>query len=495
MALDTTHPLYADTIDDITLMRNSYKGERAMKEAGVTYLPPTPGMIMDGMIGPNGVGYKAYQSYKNRARFPEFVSDAVEYLLGMMHNKPPTIEVPEKLKPMIDKATADGEGLEGLLRRINEQQLVTGRVGAMLDLPSVPDPANPMPFIALYHSEAILNWDDSEDNVDINRLSLVVLDESGYERNDEFAWVMQKRYRALVDASELGIAGLSGYACALYRDVTFDPTALVNPMLRGVKLEEVPFVFINSKDTLARPDNPPLLPLAYAAKAAYQSEADYRQALFLQGQDTLVVIGGIRHNVDGEEDTRVGAGAKIEVEAGGDAKYIGVSSTGLPELRQALENDYKRAEAKTGQLVNSMGSNAESGTALQTRVGAQTATLKQIAKTGAAGLERLLKIAAKWMGANADEVRVSANLEFADMTMTGKDLVDMMTAKNMGAPLSSETVHDNMRKKGLTNRTFEEEMDLVNDETPILGSLAGGGHDNLNAPPEPTQPVGKGDKE
>lgn len=483
MALDTKHPLYADTIDDQILMRDSYAGERRIKAKGEAYLPATPGMHLDGM-GPNEQGYKSYQSYKQRARYPEFVSDAVEFMLGMMHGKPPVIELPEQMQGMLEKATADGEGLEGLLRRINEQQLVTGRLGAMLDLPENPDPANPLPFVALYNGEAILNWDDSPDNVDFNKLALVVLDESGFERQQDFQWKEVKRYRVLADGASVG-AQTTGYAFAVYTDTTFDASQLKPALFRGKAMQTIPFVFINTKDNLSRPDNPPLLPLANAAKAVYQSEGDYRQALFLQGQDTLVVIGGIRAEEEGE-DTRVGAGAKIEVELHGDAKYIGVSATGLPELRQALENDYKRAEAKTGQLVSTMGTDAESGNALQTRIGAQTATLKQIAKTGAAGLEQLLKAGARWMGADESKVKVSPNLEFADLSMTGKDLVDLMTAKNMGAPISNETIHDNMKARGLTKRTLDEEMDLVNDEKPVLGTLSGGGHPNLNQPPEKT---------
>jgi hypothetical protein len=214
----------------------------------------------------------------------------------------------------------------------------------------------------------------------------------------------------------------------------------------------------------------------------YQGEADYRQALFLQGQDTLVVIGAIRSEA-GEDETRVGAGAKIEVDMGGDAKYIGVSATGLPELRQALENDYQRAEARTGQLVNTMSSNQESGAALQTRLGAQTATLNQIAMSGAAGLERLLKVAARWLGLDDSKVKVTPNLEFADVDMSGKDLVDLQTAKTLGAPISSETIHDIMATRGLTKLTYQEEQGKIDSEAPIIGSLSGGGAPVLNNPP------------
>lgn len=488
MSIKATHPLYDETIVDQQLMRDSFAGERTMKEKGNIYLKPTPGMVLDGMK-PNEDGAKNYEAYLHRAVYPEFVSTAVESLMGMMHNKPPNIELPDGMLGMLKRATADGETMEGLLMRINEQQLVTGRVGALVDMPETPDQANPLPYIALYTAESIRNWDESSDNVDFDKLSLVVLDESGFDRKNIFEWQPVTRYRVLLlgDGSETPTS--ASYHFGVYEGVNagFDPSLLKQPAVRGVGLPEVPFVFINTKDNLGKPDNPPLLPLARAALTVYQGEADYRQALFLQGQDTLVVMGGVRNESD--DETRVGAGAKIEVDMGGDAKYIGVSATGLPELRQALENDYRRAEAKTGQLVDSMGSKQESGAALETRLNAQTATLKQVAKSGAAGLERLLKITARWLGHDENKVKVTPNLEFADIRMTGKDLVELMTAKNMGAPLANETIHANMKQRGLTEREFEEEMALLDEEKPIIGSLSGGGAPLLNDPPPAPAPV------
>jgi hypothetical protein len=170
--------------------------------------------------------------------------------------------------------------------------------------------------------------------------------------------------------------------------------------------------------------------------------------------------------------------------------YIGVSSTGLPELRQSIENDRKLAEAKSGQLIDATGSKQESGAALQTRIAAQTATLNQIALTGAAALEQLLRAAAEWIGADPEAVKVTPNLEFADLVMTGKDLTDLMTAKNMGAPISKESIHKIIETRGLTEKTFEEEMELIADEDPLLGTPA-----SVVPPTGPLKkPVAKGAK-
>ncbi len=472
MALNSTHPQYALTVQDILLMRHIYSGERTVKELGDMYLPPTPGMRLDGMIV-GQEGYESYDAYKKRAVLPDYVSDAVEALLGLMHQRPAKFDVPKAMEGILTNATADGETLQNLLRRINEQQIVVGRLGALLDLEQNPNPANPLPFISLYNAETIRNWDDGADNVDRNKLAFVVLDETGPKRNANFEWTQEQRYRVLM-LGELNAAaeGKKAYSYGVFSgaNADFNQEAMLVPTLRGVSLDTVPFVFINSKDTLPRPDNPPLLGLARKVLTIYRGEADYRQALFMQGQDTLVVIGGLDA---ADEESRVGAGAKLSVEMGGDAKYIGVSSNGLPEMRMALENDKKEAIAKTGQLIDAMGSKQESGEALGIRLAAQTATLNQIALTGAAALEHLLRVAAQWLGLNPDDVKVTPNLEFADLNMSGKDVVDLMTAKNMGAPLSKETIHNLIAVRGLTDKTFEEEMDLIEDEDPLMGTTAG----------------------
>lgn len=491
MAINATHPSYTLSLEDWVLMRDAYAGERHVKFKGETYLPATPGQLLDGMKF-GQAGQKSYDSYKARAVFHDYVSDAVESYIGLLHQKPATFELPDGMKDMINHATNDGETLQSLLRRINEQQLVTGRLGLLLDMPLKVDPAKPMPYIALYNGESVRNWDDSNDKQGFNTLELLVLDESSDERKSEadFNWVRMEKYRVLMLVSptpEIDNEGLSSaeadeqedaieevtpreYRAGVFyaRDAnTVNPEAMRVPMIRGKTLDKIPFVFINSKDNVSEPDNPPLLGLGRLCMTIYRGEADYRHHLFMQGQDTLVVVGGLKsNNADPMDDTaRVGAGARLDVDIGGDAKYIGVNSVGLAEVRVALENDKKRAEAKAGQLAtaNNAGQK-ESGNALEIRLAAQTATLMQIALSGAAGLERLLKIGAEWMGQDPEKVKVIPNLEFINIPVDGKTFVDLMSARTMGAPLSLESIHNVAVERGLTQFTFEEEMDKIDEE-------------------------------
>ena len=167
---------------------------------------------------------------------------------------------------------------------------------------------------------------------------------------------------------------------------------------------------------------------------------------------------------------RVGADTSLKLPVGGDAKYIGVSRDGLSEQREALQNDRGRAAQAGGQMLDTVSRERESGEALKVRVAARTASLNQIALTGAFGLEQLLKIAARWIGANPDDVSVLPNLDFVDDALAGEELVKLMTAKSLGAPISQESIHALMQEHGLTEKTYQDEIAAIQAEADLVGS-------------------------
>lgn len=452
MAINSKHPKYVRFADLYwKKCLHLYEGEEVVKEHGVTYLPATPGQVLDGMtVGQEG--YKNYQAYKERAPVPDFFKEAVGTFAGMMHEKPATIELPEKMKYLMEKATPAGESLLALLRRINEKQLVSGRLGLLCDFPTA-ESVEPQFYIALYEELSPINWDSSSNYEDKDELNLVVLDETAYERDAEYNWVSVEKYRIL----ELKDGN---YNVRVSRDMQVGEGSPV--LVRGEPLKFIPFVFCNSCDILPEPDQPPLIGLVRLCFTIYKGEADYRQSLFMQGQDTLVVIGG-----SASDSTRIGAGAKIDVDVNGDAKFIGVNSAGLPEQRMALENDKGRAGQMAGKLVSGTKSSQESGEALKTRIAAQTATLNIIAKTGALALETALRFIARAIGEDESKVVVKPNLEFAALNLMGDDLVKIMVAKSTGAPLSLESIHALLQERGLTVLEYQAEIDKIKAE-PVL---------------------------
>lgn len=498
MALEDRHPLYSEFLPDWTQMRDTYRGERHVKAKKFEYLPATPGQVADDVTVNKSRGSENYEAYITRARFPDFVANAIEAMVGIMHHKPPVIELPAVMEPLKEMATTKGESLEQLLIRINTEQLVTGRLGLLADVRSGLTIDQAMPYIALYHPERITNWDDGRvDDPVLQNLNLVVLDESEEERQSDFSWNRVGKYRALVLGDVLDNEGENAgavYRTGLFREdegsgLSFNEAALVEPSVGGTRLEEIPFVFINSKDIVADPDDPPLLGLSNLALGVYRGEADYRQNLFMQGQDTLVIMGTILGGSGDQDsdDVRAGAGAMINLDSTGDAKYIGVQSEGLAEQRAAIENDKKEAAETGGKMIDTRGKEAESGDALRIRVSARTASLNQIARAGAEGLQTILRVIGKWMGVSEGElenITVTPNLDFADDSLEGKTLVEYMTAKTMGAPISKETIHRLIRDHDLTEMEFDEEMEAIENEAPEPeGTEAGGNPDDKQAAP------------
>ena len=97
--LTSKHPQFSEASADWTLMRDAYKGERQVKSKGEVYLPYTQAHIADGVkTNAQSPGYAAYQAYKLRARFPNYVREAIQMAIGMMHSQPAEIKLPKALE-------------------------------------------------------------------------------------------------------------------------------------------------------------------------------------------------------------------------------------------------------------------------------------------------------------------------------------------------------------------------------------------------------------
>lgn len=454
--LKQRHPTYTEYFPDWELLRDSYRGERAVKFKGQKYLPATSSHIMDGVNSDtNSSGFSAYASYKLRARFPNFTREAVQMAIGMMHSQPPEISLPKAMESI---RSSKGEILPNLLRRINTEQLITGRIGLMVDLPTS---GSNTPYLTTYSSERITNWDDGDNELIPQTLNLVILDEAEYERKNGFDWSKNEKFRVLVLGNIEENTNDGNYRQGVFKDGTFIAANLIEPSRMGKKLDRIPFIIINSSDLIADIDEPPLLDLGNVCMAIYRGEADYRQNLFMQGQDTLVTIG---MNIDEDTAIRTGSGARLDVPLGGDAKYAGVTSQGLMEQREALQNLEARAGSMGAQTLDTTSRERESGDSLRIRVAARTADMNQIVETGAQGLEEALKIAAEWMGENPDEVSVNANKEFGEMPLTGQTMVEMATARTLGWPISARTLHNLSLKRRMTSLSYEEEKKAAEEE-------------------------------
>lgn len=479
----TKHPEFLAVEDLYQTMSDCYDGERTIKTRGQRYLPATQGQLLDGARSGNSatVGSKSYEAYKMRAVFHNFVRDAVDTYLGMLHQEPCSILVPDSMKPMIESLGVSGESAQMVLRDINMNQLLYGRCGLLLDVASGLTVDKALPYVAVYSARSIVNWDDGTIEQGKQRIELLTLDETSDARVGMFEWERKPRWRVLMaknlvdsiaspDQAEPAAADGWMYAVVDDGNVDVSPSSFrPAPEIGGRSLATIPFVFVGCCSLSSSPELPPLERLANVCLAIYRGEADHRQALHMQGMDTLVTIG----TETPEEKFRLGPGGGIHLPMGSDAKFIGVSAAGLEAQSAAIERDKRTAQEYAGRVADSSekGNAYSSGSALVVRGTARTATLKSIAETGAHALQEILRMAARWLGANPDEVKCEANTKFITDVNATRSLLELAQAKVLGGiPISAQSMHRLLRKHDLTAMTHAEELAILESEAPLIST-------------------------
>lgn len=443
-AVNTTHPQWDDHIDEWTLMRETARGTKAIKDKTTTYLP-----MPAGFAAQKDKGVAMYAAYQQRAQFPEIVSPTLMGMVGIIHRMEAKIDMPDAMMPLWESATYDGIPLEVLHKRITFEVLTTGRYALLVDAASAAEGGSDLPWIVEYTAEALINWSKWRD--------FFVLDE-GHLRRIGYAWVWTNQWRVLQlnDAGQYTQTVYSGIMQAPDEAQEVVPTALGNK-----PLDEIPLVIIGPKDLMTDVDDPPLIGVAHSAVAIYQLSADYRHQLYMSGQETLFVF-----NMDPPD--AIGAGVVVHSKAASkdqqtpDAKYVGPQGIGIGAHKTAIEDERASAAAAGARLFEPSTSSQESGDARRIRYAAETATLTSIAQCSAQGLERALKFIAIMMGLNPDDVVVTPNLSFVDNKLDARTITALVTSWQAGA-FSFETLYDNLQRGEITSseRDADEEKDLI----------------------------------
>lgn len=458
MAYDITvkHPLYEEFLPAWQLMRDAFDGEDKIKSAGsppgTKYLPMKSGTAA---IRDPERRLATYNAYKLRAEFPELVSPTVRGSVGIMLKQAPKIELPKSMEPLLAKATKDGLSLASLHRRIAVELMVTGRYGI---LPGID--GNGAPYLAGYVAESIRNWDSDENDT----TNYLVLDESAQKRDPATGkWGKVEKYRECVlddngaYSSREWVKGSGG---------KFDVGAPVVARTRqGVPLGFLPFVFIDTNDLTAAPDDVPLYGLGRLAVRVYRLDADYTFALHMTSEPTPWVNGfdnPVEDRKSGKIPTTIGSSVIWALPPNAEAGMLEFAGPGLAAQETAITNALNRAVTLGAQILADTSKSAESGDALRLRLGNQASLLNLIAINSAEGLQAALRNVAIWLGEDPESVTVTPNLEFFDQPISALDLNALVAGWQAGA-YSYPSMFDRLKRGQIVppDRTVEEEQELI----------------------------------
>lgn len=474
--VSTWHEEFAEVADAYELLRDANDGEFCVKAHADKYLPRPPALLIR-ENDPMGEKYRWLLSF---ARFPELLSDGIGRMQGIVHQKPPKVVLPKAMEYLLNKACPDGKTLDELYMHVTREVFQMGSIGLL------PEVKTDGVYLCCYAAERIINWRRVTDDTGV-RVQFVVLHEPTDELNpDGFSTMCVDQYRVLRLLPD-------GYWQELWKQSDDGTTDLmvnaVQPSVRGNTWPSIPFVRINADGLDLCPSAMPMLPVAQIALNIYQESAGFHRAIYLK-EDPLMMRTGISTQ-EAETMSTVG-GMSVWTSANPEAKAFYVEPTGdvLKLAKEVMDGDYARARDVIGKLIDDSKGGVESGDALRQRRASNSISLASIMRTVGLGMLAVLKQIAIVVGANPDEIEFEPNLDFTADSMTPKDALDLVTAKNAGFPISLESMHDKARSGGLTRMTFEDEISEINDEDPTGLLNPKSGPNDPTAPPDPSAPPG-----
>lgn len=471
--IQSTHPQYDRIAPVWKKVRDVIEGEPAVlaPENVKDYLPPPPGMqpgpelsINDKLTNRLQTRYDFYKSF---ADFPEITAPMIQGIMGLVHEKPPEYQLPEKLKYLEERATGDGDSIEELWQLVTQELFYTGRIGLLADVEGGLGTQGARMHLCPYVAESIRNWRLAP-RCDGEMPQMVVLGEHGMapDEHDDFKHVEVMFYR------ELRVFNQEYWVRVWKKVKEGRPEVMVTedtngegwlrPEIFGTPMGQIPLTILNATDIGFSYGPVPAWPMAKRALAIFRKSADVNRSLYIKGDPQAWITGVSEDDIP----TEIG-GSSIWGFPDSEAKvgYLDIDGQGIPLQLKAIDAEYSRFYGEAGHLLESHSKGAEAAEALRIRQGMKQVSVKALVKNAGAGMTEALKMIGRMSGLGEEEIksiRFDPNVNFTEGSMGYQELLFLMQAKDLairnGVPLSNETIHAQMRKRQLTNLTYEEEL-------------------------------------
>jgi hypothetical protein len=274
----------ARVLDIYETIADALEGETAVKSKGVRYLPYPAECEQE--------TDKRYIAYRTRALYYNVCQPTRDALVGQIFLRPPMIELPEQLNPIVENTNGEGLSLSQLIKKAANYVLPFGRGGFLADFPTTNGPVTKgeidkgivRPVIRFFEPWAIRNWRVQQKGT-IKKLIMLVLDEpyEPIDSEDDFNVEVRVRQRAYVLKN-------NRCTCSVWEDGKKTADYVIKDY-KGEPLDFIPFEFIGSENNDPDIDEPPFENLANLNIAHYRNSADYEESVYLVGQPTPVYTG------------------------------------------------------------------------------------------------------------------------------------------------------------------------------------------------------------
>ena len=427
MGIESTHPLYDETKDKWTRVRDSFLGTDSVKQKGKEYLPMLGSQTKD-----------EYDAYKLRAVYVNAIKTTVQGLVGAVMRIDPVIDAPDRVMELAEDITGTGVSLNDFISNMLSEQLLMGRQGVLVDRTT--DRA----YLSGFTTEQITNWLEND----------IILKETylAEDKNDPYQLSYQVQYRELLIDED------GNFVVRIWRDNNgWEIWNEIYPTKVGQSLDEIPFIAISGNELNLEPTNPPLLGLVDTSLSMYRTSADLEHGRHFTALPTPYVTG-----IDADSDLKIGSGsAWILPDSSSKAGYLEFSGQGLQALEKAVEEKRSIMAGLGAQLLQTQKAGVESADSIRLRQNAEASVLVGAVLSVQEGIAKALSVLAEWEGVSGDIV-VELNTDFVDSHIEAGDLQALMHAWQSGA-ISHETFLHNMKKGEILadDVTVEDEKDRI----------------------------------
>lgn len=454
MPYDTTRQEYADMLPSVTLVRDCVSGSATVKSKGKTYLP---------LPHPDDTPW--YEAFKQRACFVNFTGRTLHGFLGMASRRKHTIELPAALEPIRENADGAGKPLDEMIVDMLSELMVAGSATYVCDYPSVSPEVSladevemgAFPRFKRYYFEDRINWRDSVVGGQTKTI-LTVLKEAVFDDSeDEFDPEVKYQYRVL---------SLNPVSYRYeYKIIDGDDGSVKGPFVvlaNDKRLKEIPAVTIGAESNDSRLDKPMLLDIAEININHYINSADFEDASHMSCQGFMIVDTG---QVNSQQFIELNPnGVQFGSRRGLVGQGFKAQLLQMNENSQPMEGMTKKEEQMRAIAAKMITPNTAQETAEAARIDAasEISQLETLVSNVESGLERLLRYACLFVGADPEQVSVKLNREFYPDTMSPQEATMFMLFLDRGVA-DKKDARDRMARAGMVDpeRTLEE----INDES------------------------------
>lgn len=378
------------------------------------------------------VGNQRQKEYEDGAIYYNFTKRTVDGMTGAVFRKDPEVELPDQILYLLDDSDGNGQGIIQQSQEVTREVIELGRGGLFVDIPSAPAEENVNgevgiqtpkvvtlqdqrdgkinPKIQFYPAESIINWRTQRFG-SVSKLQMIVLrEEYEYQSGDnEFLYLTGFQYRVL-DLDESGNYRQRIYIYNQPGELT--DTVEYEPVSNGMRMTEIPFVFIGAENNDYTIDEPPMYPLSTLNIGHYRNSADNEEFLHILGQAMLTISPSnaiaAKWKENNPDGVKFGARAGLNLGENGSAQILQAQPNNANA--QAMKDKEAQAIQIGAQLITP--SSQETAEAARIKHGADTSVLASIANNVSDGYQKAIGWCLDFLGASADDFTFELSKDF-----------------------------------------------------------------------------------